>query len=91
MILVYNFRGILLGILGLVASLGLHLLFQIDFLSVAFGLVVAGGADLYLRYTGRRSRSRALSPNAGGHIWFIPIWVLSIVVAIVALGRYFSR
>lgn len=91
MILVYNFRGILLAVLGGLVALGAHSLLKIDVVSNLAGMAVAAGGDLYLRFTGDSEGNPLISPNAGGHLWFVPIWVLSVVASGIGLYLSFAR
>ncbi|MCY2967106.1 MAG: hypothetical protein NT069_26295 [Planctomycetota bacterium] len=88
MILIYNFRGILLAVLGGLVALGAHSLLKIDVVSNLAGMAAAAGGDLYLRITGDSEGNALISPNAGGHLWFVPIWVLSVVAS--GIGFYVS-
>lgn len=44
------------------------------------GFVAAAGIDVYMRVKSADvAEGNLLHPNAGGHIWFIPIWVCSVI------------
>lgn len=65
--------GFLLGAAG--ASLGLS-----QPISMLVGFVAAAGIDVYMRCRSADvAQNNLWDPNAGGHIWFIPIWLCSVL------------
>ncbi len=75
--------------------LGLGMAFAAAFIgAIATGLLfrVNGGPLLYgvgvaailidVIYRATKGGKQWVSPNSGGHIWFIPIWVLGIVAIV---------
>lgn len=83
MIIVYNLRGVMLTVFGIGCFGGVKALTGSAPVSLATGLVAAAAGDLILRFTGEPSGSRAIGPDAGGHIWFVPIWTWSCVLGLV--------
>jgi hypothetical protein len=51
------------------------------------GLLTAAAIDIYMRCKSEEVVQNNLwHPNAGGHIWFIPVWICSAVGLIGTIG-----
>ncbi|QDV51787.1 hypothetical protein [Gimesia fumaroli] len=45
--------------------------------------------DVFLRFTNDETETPSINPEAGGHIWFAPIWVVGIILLILlGLSHY---
>ncbi|WP_298858689.1 hypothetical protein [uncultured Gimesia sp.] len=53
-------------------------------LAVIVAIVSAMLFDLFLRFTNDETENPSINPEAGGHIWFIPIWGVGILLLIFA-------
>ncbi|WP_417389596.1 hypothetical protein [Gimesia sp.] len=46
--------------------------------------------DLFLRFTNDEVENPGINPEAGGHIWFAPIWAVGILFLIIAGLAYLN-
>jgi hypothetical protein len=86
--LIYNinaFVSVLGGFVGGAAALSFGLSQPV---SVCFGFGVAAAVDLFVRYKSHDLEGAIWHPDAGGHLWFIPMWICSIVGAGIAIAMY---
>lgn len=78
MLLIYNWTGaglvLAAGVVGFAAAHFIHPLAGV------LGPLLANGVDLYLRRQHEDPEwTRFIRPGAGGHVFFVPVWVLAIM------------
>jgi hypothetical protein len=81
-ILIYNEKAVWAVILGVFGGFGMASFSRNAALSAMTGAGIAVAIDLYGRMTNGEESQPLLHPDAGGHVWFIPIWI----VGLIALG-----
>lgn len=59
-------------------------------LAVVVAALSAMLMDVILRFTNDEVENPGINPEAGGHIWFIPVWTAGIVFLIIAGLAYFN-
>lgn len=75
--IIYNIPGLLVCVAAGVCAFLAFAITRIPALGVlAFGTIGIAG-DLYMRLKDDECRWPLVHPHAGGHIWFIPIWILA--------------
>jgi len=76
--ILFNFPGIGMAILGFIISMfatnSMH-----SPIGISIGGLVAGGLDFFMR---KNNENLWFHPRAGGHIWFIPVWLLGAIAVI---------
>jgi len=76
--LIFNWPGIGMAILGFIISMfatnSMH-----SPIGISIGGLVAGGLDFFMR---KNNENLWFHPRAGGHIWFIPVWLLGAIAVI---------
>ena len=76
--LIFNYPGIGMAVLGVIISLFATNSFHSP-IGVSLGGLLAGATDFFMR---KNNEGAWFHPAAGGHIWFIPIWVLGVIAII---------
>lgn len=58
-------------------------------LPIVVAILSAMFFDGALRFFNDETENRSINPESGGHIWFVPIWVVGIILMIlVGLAHY---
>jgi hypothetical protein len=78
--------------IGLAAVIAMFLSLKpgIPALTVAGGILTALAIDIWMRFRSEDSESPLIDPAAGGHIYFLPVWLYSILGMIIAVAVYFN-
>jgi hypothetical protein len=80
--LIFNYPGIGMLILGfIIGAFATNSMHGSPF-GASIGGLVAGGIDFYLR---SNNENAWFHPDGGGHIWFIPVWIIGAIAAIVGV------
>jgi hypothetical protein len=85
---IFNFKAFLSLIGGGVAAASALSFGLSRTISLFFALGVAAAVDLYIRYKSEDVSGALIHRDAGGHLWFVPMWICSIVVAGIAIAMY---
>ncbi|MFM9961441.1 MAG: hypothetical protein ACKV2Q_09460 [Planctomycetaceae bacterium] len=87
---IFNTNGLLCGVVALITALAISSLTH----SLPFSALCAGVAVIAFDINMRRKNSEVsapiVHPNAGGHIWFIPAWILGTAVVVVGIAMWFG-
>ena len=81
--IIYNTTVIFLGCFGMLCGLGGFALTKAPCPAFLIGFSSVFAADLYLRIREGAGFGLLLEPDSGGHIWFIPVWLIALVTAII--------
>ena len=83
--IVYNANAVLAICIGALCGFGGYAASHNAYLAALVGACAAGLFDFITRVRSDEESSPLLHPNAGGHVWFAPIWLVAVVVAVVTL------
>ena len=76
---------------GILAGLGMASYSRDVTLSILTGGFVAAVVDIIGRIKSGEASPALIHPDAGGHVWFIPIWIVGVLIAIFAVLARFGR
>ena len=77
--LIYNYSAFFAIVTGLALGFGGYSLTRNVNIAIVTGIISVAGFDLISRLRNETEEVPILAPDAGGHIWFVPMWVYSIV------------
>ena len=81
--IIYNTTVLFLGFFGMLCGMGGYAVTKAPFPATVIGFSSIFAADLYLRIREGVGSGSLLDPDSGGHIWFIPVWLIAMVVAVI--------
>lgn len=82
---IFSFNFILFAISGAAFGTGVYKLTGIESLAVLVGGITATAMDVYWR-TGSNSNHPAIDPELGGHVYFIPTWIIGTIVSLAGMA-----
>ena len=82
--IIYNEKALWALVLGVVCGLGVGSFTGALRPGLLTGGLVTLAIDLYGRITGGEASPALVHPDAGGHVWFIPIWIVAGLVTAAA-------
>lgn len=80
MIVFYNDYTFFAAAIGFVCGFGMYSFSRSGSAAAFVGSLSIIGFDLITRLRNRDQETPLLAPKAGGHIWFIPVWIIGIIV-----------
>jgi len=80
MIYFFNDNALFAASVGFFGGLGAYSFWRNSSAAGFAGGAVIVAFDLFMRLRNNDQDVPLLAPNAGGHIWFIPVWIISLVV-----------
>ncbi len=80
---VYNVKGLVVVLLGVGLGIGLSLSPTTKPFAVFAAIIAAMLIDVWMRLRSEDHDRPMIHPDAGGHIWFAPLWVVGIVLFVV--------
>jgi hypothetical protein len=86
--LIYNVNAFVSVIAGVVAGAAAASFGMSQGVSTIFGLGVAAAADFYMRYKSHDVEGALWHPDAGGHVWFVPMWIVSLVGCGISIATF---
>jgi hypothetical protein len=84
--IIYNALALVAALIGGVCAAAGYAATKNPYVSGLAFAIGAGAFDFWTRLRGDGDGSRFVHPNAGGHIWFAPVWIIAIVGAFIAGG-----
>lgn len=76
---IYNTNALIAAVVGVVAALAIGSLTGSHWFATVCGGIAVTVFDLNLRRKNDEESAPIIHPNAGAHIWFIPVWLLGII------------
>ncbi|HUY90896.1 MAG TPA: hypothetical protein VMV10_19325 [Pirellulales bacterium] len=80
-IIIYNDNAIFDIAVGVAGGFGVYSYFRNTNAAVLAGIVILIAFDLFLRLRNQSEDAPLIAPDAGGHIWYAPMWLLGLVSA----------
>ncbi|HVX13479.1 MAG TPA: hypothetical protein VHC22_20005 [Pirellulales bacterium] len=77
--IIYNDNVIFAALIGAVCGGGVYSLFRNGGGAALAGCSGMMAFDLVMRIRNQTEDARLIAPDAGGHIWFIPVWTWALV------------
>ena len=77
--IIYNDNVIFAALIGAACGGGVYSLFRNGkwaALAACLGIIIF---DVVVRMRNETEDARLIAPNAGGHIWFVPVWAWAMV------------
>lgn len=59
-------------------------------LSMFIAIFSAMLVDAIMRFTNDEVENPGINPEAGGHVWFLPVWAVGIILSIIGGLAYFN-
>jgi len=86
----FNTKAAVTVIAGI--AVGFTVIFWTEYrmLSLFAAIVTAMGVDVWIRIKSEDCDRPLIHPDAGGHIWFAPIWLVGIVLSILIVLAHFN-
>lgn len=88
--LIFNARALIAAAIGAAFAFGAAALIKIPILGVVIGLSAAMAVDIWMRYYSEDCEHPLIDPNAGGHVWFAPVWLVGIILMVMAGLMHFN-
>lgn len=79
----FNLRAAIAGGIGFIVAATVFAKFDNRPVGVVCGIVTAMAIDVWMRYTSEDSERPLIDPDAGGHVWFAPVWFVGIILLII--------
>jgi hypothetical protein len=76
--IIYNDKALWSGLVGVACGLGMASYSRNAMLSILTGGAVATLMDFTGRIKDGEASPALLHPDSGGHLWFIPIWIIGL-------------
>lgn len=77
---VFNGNAMIAVAIGIAASIALVLRTENRPLALCVGILIAMAVDVWMRFHSEDCERPLIDPNAGGHIWFAPVWCVGIIM-----------
>lgn len=88
--LIFNVQALIAGAAGIAAAIGTAVVTKSQTLNVIVGLLVAIAVDIWMRYYSEDCDRPLIHPSAGGHVWFVPVWLVGIIMMVISGLAYFK-
>lgn len=88
--LMFNIKALIAVGIGIAVAAVLGAATNNSVLAIVSGFVAPMVADVWMRFHSEDCDRAMIHPDAGGHIWFVPVWVVGIVL-IILLGMSHFR
>ena len=82
-IYVYNDNAIFAVAVGAAGGFGAYSYFRNVNGGVLAGALCLIAFDLFLRIRNQSEDARLIAPDAGGHVWYAPMWIIGLVLTII--------
>ena len=89
--IIYNEKTIFTLIFGIAFGLAMASFSRNASLSLLVGALVVLAFDLGGRLRDGENTPAVLHPDAGAHVWFIPLWIIGLIVAGGTFLSYMER
>lgn len=86
---IFNITAVICVVVGIVGAIGTFQWTGNREYAVIGATVTAMLVDVWYRFRSEDSNAPLIDPEAGGHVWFVPVWGVGIILIIlVALSHY---
>ncbi|MDB5341845.1 MAG: hypothetical protein JWP89_222 [Schlesneria sp.] len=79
---IFNGKALIAVAIGVVGGIAVAAATKMQAVSAIAAILVAMGVDVWMRFHSEDCEHPLIDPNAGGHVWFAPIWFAGIVLMI---------
>lgn len=86
---IFNANALICGVAGIVGAIATFKWTESRELAVIGAAVAAMLLDVWMRFQNEETEAPIIDPEAGGHIWFVPIWGVGIIfIILVGLSHF---
>jgi hypothetical protein len=78
--LIFNIKALIAVGIGIAVAASLGAATNIAALAIIGGFGAAMLADVWMRFHSEDCDRALIHPDAGGHVWFVPVWVMGIIL-----------
>lgn len=80
---IFNLKAVICVACGLgVAFFGAMSFSESRLLALFVAILTAMGVDVWMRFRSEDCDRPLIHPDAGGHVWFAPVWIVGIILSI---------
>jgi hypothetical protein len=85
MIYIFNGNTIIAAFFGLLGGFGVYSLTRNSTLAWLAGAASAIVFDIIMRLRNKEEDAPIIHPKAGAHIWFVPVWIIGLIVTVIGI------
>lgn len=85
----FNIKALIAVGIGIAVAAALGAATQIPVLTIVGGFLGAIVADVWMRFHSEDCDRALIHPDAGGHVWFVPVWAVMIILMILLALSHF--
>lgn len=88
--LIFNANALIAVGLGAAGGFALGSFIAVREVAVLGAIIIAMAVDVWMRFNSEDCDRPLIAPSAGGHVWFVPVWLAGIAVMVLMGLSYFQ-